>query len=139
MTALDTGESTFYTTVSSENLDQIDAEVIFTQVDSEDALDAFLTSDRDEAHPGRRAGAVGAIVGEENVAAISPTALTLPWILPEIVDQLADGDGGRQGLTRAHDESPGRRPGLSCFRMPWAAASVAPCRRPRARSAHAPG
>ena len=89
MTALDTGESTFYTTVSSENLDQIDAEVIFTQVDSEEQLRHFLTSDRTKLIPGVAAGAVGAIVGEENVAAITPTALTLPWILPDMVDQLA--------------------------------------------------
>jgi iron complex transport system substrate-binding protein len=89
VTALDTGESTFYTTVSSENLDQIDAEVVFTQVDSQDALNAFLTSDRTKLIPAVAAGAVGAIVGEENVAAITPTALTLPWILPDMVEQLA--------------------------------------------------
>ena len=89
VTALDTGESTFYTTVSGENLDQIDAEVIFTQVDSEDALNTFLTSERTKIIPAVARGAVGAIVGEENVAAISPTALTLPWILPSMVEQLA--------------------------------------------------
>ncbi len=89
VTALDSGESTFYTTVSAENLDQIDADVIFTQVDSEDALQTFLTSDRTTLIPAVAKGAVGAIVGEENVAAISPTALTLPWILPEMVDALA--------------------------------------------------
>ena len=88
VTDLDTGESTFYTTVSAENLDKIDAEVIFTQVESEEALDAFLTSARTSIIPGVANGAVGAIVGEENVAAISPTALTLPWILPTIVEQL---------------------------------------------------
>jgi iron complex transport system substrate-binding protein len=88
VTDLDTGESTFYTTVSAENLDKIDAEVIFTQVESEEALDTFLTSARTSIIPGVAKGAVGAIVGEENVAAISPTALTLPWILPSIVEQL---------------------------------------------------
>jgi len=97
VTALDTGESTFYTTVSSENLDQIDAEVIFTQADSEEALQTFLTSDRTGIIPGVAAGAVGAIVGEENVAAISPTALTLPWILPQIVDQLATATATAKG------------------------------------------
>ncbi|HEX5857335.1 MAG TPA: ABC transporter substrate-binding protein [Microbacterium sp.] len=97
VTALDTGESTFYTTVSSENLDQIDAEVIFTQVDSEEQLQTFLTSDRTQLIPGVAAGAVGAIVGEENVAAITPTALTLPWILPDIVDQLATATAAVKG------------------------------------------
>jgi len=89
VTDLDTGESTFYTTVSAENLDKIDAEVIFTQVDSQEVLDTFLTSTRTSIIPAVAKGAVGAIVGEENVAAISPTALTLPWILPSIVEQLA--------------------------------------------------
>lgn len=97
VTALDTGESTFYTTVSSENLDQLDADVIFTQVDSEEALDTFLTSDRTNIIPAVAVGAVGAIVGEENVAAISPTALTLPWILSDIVDQLATATAVAQG------------------------------------------
>lgn len=97
VTALDTGESTFYTTVSSENLDQIDADVIFTQVESQDQLDTFLTSDRTGIIPAVSAGAVGAIVGEENVAAISPTALTLPWILPDMVDQLATATAVAQG------------------------------------------
>ena len=89
VTALDTGESTFYTSVSPETLDQIDAQVIFTQVDTPDALNTFLTSSRTRLIPAVAKGAVGAIVGKENVAAISPTALTLPYILPEIVDQLA--------------------------------------------------
>ncbi|WP_439593180.1 ABC transporter substrate-binding protein [Microbacterium sp.] len=89
VTALDTGESTFYTTVSSENLDQIDAEVIFTQAELEADNETFLTSARTQLIPAVAKGAVGAIVGEENVAAISPTALTLPWILPSIVEQLA--------------------------------------------------
>ena len=97
VTALDTGESTFYTTVSAENLDQIDAEVVFTQVDTQEQLDTFLTSDRTKLIPAVAAGAVGAIVGEENVSAITPTALTLPWILPDMVEQLAAATAAAQG------------------------------------------
>jgi iron complex transport system substrate-binding protein len=89
VTALDTGESTFYTTVSSESLDQIDADVLFTQAEAQADVDEFLASDRAALIPAVASGAVAPIVGEENVAAISPTALTLPWILPEIVEQLA--------------------------------------------------
>ena len=89
VTALDTGESTFYTTVSSESLDQIDADVLLTQAEAQADVDEFLASDRAALIPAVAAGAVAPIVGEENVAAISPTALTLPWILPEIVEQLA--------------------------------------------------
>jgi iron complex transport system substrate-binding protein len=97
VTALDTGESTFYTTVSSENLDQIDSDVIFTQAELQEDLDTFLTSERTKLMPAVAKGAVGAIVGEENVAAISPTALTLPWILPSIVEQLATATATAKG------------------------------------------
>ncbi|MFE7844740.1 ABC transporter substrate-binding protein [Microbacterium sp. NPDC057407] len=97
VTELDTGESTFYTTVSAENLDQVDAEVLFTQAESQDDLDAFLASDRGQLIPAVVAGAVAPIVGEENVAAVSPTALTLPWLLPEMVDQLATATAAAQG------------------------------------------
>ncbi|WP_345802424.1 ABC transporter substrate-binding protein [Microbacterium sp. AZCO] len=89
VTALDTGESTFVTTVSYENLDRIDAQVVFTQAEQQATLDEFLGSDRGQLIPAVKKGAVAAIVGEENVAAVSPTALSLPWLLPTLVDKLA--------------------------------------------------
>lgn len=89
VSSLDTGEGTFYTTVGYENLDQIDAEVLFTQAEEQATLDEFLASDRGGLIPAVQAGAVAAIVGEENVAAVSPTALSLPWLLPTMVEQLA--------------------------------------------------
>lgn len=97
VTELDSGESTFYTTVSSENLDQVVADVLFTQAEAQADLDEFLSSPRGQLIPAVAAGAVAPIVGEENVAAISPTALTLPWILPEIVAQLAAATAAAQG------------------------------------------
>ncbi|MCW3494403.1 ABC transporter substrate-binding protein [Microbacterium sp. SSM24] len=97
VTELDNGESTFYTTVSSENLDQVIADVLFTQAETQEDLDAFLASDRGQLIPAVAAGAVAPIVGEENVAAVSPTALTLPWLLPEMVKQLAAATATAQG------------------------------------------
>ncbi|MFT4215125.1 MAG: ABC transporter substrate-binding protein [Microbacterium sp.] len=97
VTALDTGEGTFYTTVSYENLDQIDAEVIFTQAEEQSTLDEFLASDRGQLIPAVKKGAVAAIVGAENAAAVSPTALSLPWILPTIVEKLAAATAIAQG------------------------------------------
>lgn len=97
VTALDAGESTFYTTVSYENLDKIDAQVIFTQAEEQTALDEFLASDRGGLIPAVKSGAVAAIVGEENVSAVSPTALSLPWLLPTMVDQLAAATAVAQG------------------------------------------
>lgn len=90
VTALDSGESTFYTTVSYENLDQIDADVILTQAEQQDALDEFLSSDRGQLIPAVKKGAVAAVVGEENVSATTPTALSLPWLLPTLTEQLAE-------------------------------------------------
>ncbi len=89
VTALDNAESTFYTTVSYENLDKIDAQVIFTQAEEQSALDEFLSSDRGQLIPAVKKGAVAAMVGAENASAVSPTALTLPWLLPTMTDKLA--------------------------------------------------
>jgi iron complex transport system substrate-binding protein len=97
ITALDSGESTFYTTVSYENLDQIDAQVIFTQAEEQAQIDEFLASDRGQLIPAVKKGAVAAIVGEENVSAVSPTALSLPWLLPTMVDKLAEATAIAQG------------------------------------------
>ncbi len=87
--ALAGAESTFYATVSQENLDKIDSQVVFTQSDSQSALDGFLGSARGSLIPAVKKGAVAAMVGTENVASVSPTALTLPWALPTITDKLA--------------------------------------------------
>lgn len=87
--ALDTGEGTFYTTVSYESLDKIDAQVLFTQAEEQSTLDEFLGSDRGKLIPAVQKGAVAAMVGAEAVASVSPTALTVPYALPTIVEKLA--------------------------------------------------
>lgn len=86
---LDAGESTFYTTVSAENLDKITADVIFSFGFVDDAsLDTFLTSPRTTLIPAIDKGAVAVITGVVDSDAVSPTALTLPYILPKMVDAL---------------------------------------------------
>jgi iron complex transport system substrate-binding protein len=97
VTALDNGESTFYTTVSYESLDKIDAEVIFTQAEEQAALDEFLASDRGRLIPAVKNGAVAAAVGVEEEDAVSPTALTLPWSLPTLVEKLATATAAAKG------------------------------------------
>lgn len=97
VTALDSGVSTFYTTVSYESLDRIDADVIFTQAEEQSALDEFLGSDRGQLIPAVKKGAVAAIVGEENVSAVTPTALSVPWLLPDMVDKLAEATAVAKG------------------------------------------
>lgn len=95
--ALDAGEATFYTTVSAENLDQIDAEVIFTQAEDQATLDEFLSSERGRLIPAVAAGAVAAAVGVEEEDSVSPTALTLPWSLPWLVEKLAEATAVAKG------------------------------------------
>ncbi|MET0296012.1 MAG: ABC transporter substrate-binding protein [Microbacterium sp.] len=85
---LDTGESAFSTTVSPENLDQIDAEVVLTFVD-EGAEDAFLSSTTAQLIPAVKTGAVAAFINGPEVSALTPTPLTLPWILPTMIEKLA--------------------------------------------------
>lgn len=86
--ALDTGESSFSTTVSPENLDQIDAEVVLTFVD-EGAEQTFLTSPTAQLIPAVQNGAVAAFINGPEVSALTPTPLTLPWILPTLTEKLA--------------------------------------------------
>lgn len=97
VSALDTGESTFYTTVSPESLDQIDAQVILTSAESEDALEAFLDSDTGRLIPAVQTGAVAAMVGPEQVSSLTPTPLTLPYVLDSLVEKLAEATAAAQG------------------------------------------
>ncbi|GAA3000639.1 ABC transporter substrate-binding protein [Microbacterium aurantiacum] len=97
VTDLDTGESTFYTTVSPENLDQVDSEVVLTFVDSEEALEGLLGSSTAQLMPAVAQGAVAGLVGVEEISALTPTPLTLPWILPTLTEKLAAATAVAQG------------------------------------------
>lgn len=87
--ALDPKDGTFYTTVSYEQLDKVDAQVILIQGEQQADLDTFLQSSRGQLIPAVAKGAVAEVVGEENVAAVSPTALSLPWLLPTLAEKLS--------------------------------------------------
>jgi iron complex transport system substrate-binding protein len=96
--ALDSGESTFYTTVSPENLDKVDAQVVFSYGFADDAaLQTFLTTTPTTLIPAVAKGAVAAVVGITESDAVSPTALTLPYILPTMVEQLAQATAVAKG------------------------------------------
>lgn len=89
VTELATGESPFSTTVSAEFLSKIAADVAFTQVDTDEALQSFLSSEGSRQIPAVAEGAVAGFVGQEAGAAIGPTALSIPFFLPTLVDGLA--------------------------------------------------
>jgi iron complex transport system substrate-binding protein len=88
--ALANGDSTFYYTLSYEQLDQLDADVVLSYSDTQAEADAFLTAPQTSVIPAVQAGNVAQLVGTDYIAAVSPpTALSLPWGLEQLVDALA--------------------------------------------------
>jgi iron complex transport system substrate-binding protein len=84
------GDSTFYYTLSYEQLDQLDSDVVLSYSDTQAEADAFLTAPQTSVIPAVQAGNVAQLVGTEYIAAVSPpTALSLPWGLDQLVDALA--------------------------------------------------
>jgi iron complex transport system substrate-binding protein len=88
---LDSGESTFYATVSPEKIDALaKADILVTYADNETQLKAFTGGASAKLLPQVAKGALAAVVGQARVTAVSPpTALSLTWGLNEYVDQLA--------------------------------------------------
>ena len=84
------GESTFYYTLSYEELDKLESDVVVSYSDTQAEADTFVTSSHGLAIPAVKSGAVAELVGTEFIASVSPpTALSLPWGLDTLVEQLA--------------------------------------------------
>nr|WP_246306580.1 iron-siderophore ABC transporter substrate-binding protein [Herbiconiux flava] len=84
------GDSTFFYTLSYEQLDQLQADVVLSYSDTQAEADAFLTAPQTSVIPAVQAGNVAQLVGTQYIAAVSPpTALSLPWGLDQLVDALA--------------------------------------------------
>lgn len=91
VTDLDTGESTFYYTLSHERLDELTSDVLVAYADTEAGLDAFLASPAASTMPQVQRGAVAGVVGQAFIASVSPpTALSLTWGLEDYVQLLAE-------------------------------------------------
>jgi iron complex transport system substrate-binding protein len=84
------GDATFYYTLSYEQLDKLQADVVLAYADTQADADAFLAAPQTSVIPAVAAGNVAQLVGTEYVSAVSPpTALSLPWGLDELVESLA--------------------------------------------------
>jgi iron complex transport system substrate-binding protein len=84
------GDSTFFYTLSYEQLDKLQADVVLSYADTQADADAFLTAPQTSVIPAVAAGNVAQLVGTQYVAAVSPpTALSLTWGLDQLVDSLA--------------------------------------------------
>lgn len=94
---LATGDSSFYYTLSQEEVDRLTSDVLVSFADDQKTSDAFLASPHARTMDQVKRGAVAEVVGTEFIAAVSPpTALSLTWGLDEYVDLLA-------GAARAAD------------------------------------
>jgi iron complex transport system substrate-binding protein len=88
--ALANGDSSFYYTLSYEQLDQLESDILVSYHDTQQEADAFLQASHIKAIPAVQDGAVAAVVGTEFIAAVSPpTALSLTWGLDELVTSLS--------------------------------------------------
>jgi iron complex transport system substrate-binding protein len=87
---LSTDESTFYFTLSYEQLGALTSDVLVSYADDETASEAFLTSDAAQLMGQVQSGAVAEMIGPERISAVSPpNALSLPWGLEDYVASLA--------------------------------------------------
>jgi iron complex transport system substrate-binding protein len=88
---LDTGEATFYYTLSYEQLDKLQSDVLLSYASTQEEQDAFLNSSYAQLLPAVQSGAVASLVGTEYISAVSPpTALSLTWGLDQVVAALAE-------------------------------------------------
>lgn len=87
---LQNGDSPFSFTLSYEQLDRLDSDLILSYHDTQAEADAFLESAPISALPAVSRGQVAQVVGTELIAAVSPpTALSLAYGLDELVEALS--------------------------------------------------
>ncbi|MGM0384984.1 MAG: iron-siderophore ABC transporter substrate-binding protein [Actinomycetota bacterium] len=84
-------ESSFYFTLSYEETDKLDADLLVTFASTEEEAEAFLAQSYAQAIPAVAEGAVATVIGDQLISAISPpNALSLPWGLDEYVAVLSE-------------------------------------------------
>ena len=87
---LSTDESTFYYTLSFEELDKLTSDILLSYADSEQSAQAFLDAPYAQGMDQVTKGHVASMVGPEPVAAVSPpTVLSLTWGIDDYLDQLS--------------------------------------------------
>lgn len=85
----DDGE-TFYDTLSYEQLDALESDILVSFADTRALSEEFLTSSQGRSMSQVRDGRVAAVVGKSFIASVSPpTALSLTWGLDDYVEILA--------------------------------------------------
>ncbi|WP_174777094.1 iron-siderophore ABC transporter substrate-binding protein [Cryobacterium sp. TMT1-2-2] len=88
--ALATDEASFYYTLSYEQLDQLDSDLLVNFGSTQEESDAFLDASYSQAMPQVQAGTVASPVGAAFISSVSPpTGLSLSWGLDGYVTLLA--------------------------------------------------
>lgn len=89
-------DSSFYFTLSYEETDKLDADLLVHFASTAEEAEAFLAQSYAQAIPAVANGAVASVVGDQLIAAISPpNALSLPWGLAEYAAILAEAAANR--------------------------------------------
>jgi iron complex transport system substrate-binding protein len=87
---LSTGESTFYYTISYEELSKLTSDILVSYAPTQEQADAFLGQPYAQVMPQVSGGHVASLVGEQLVAAVSPpTILSLTWGLDDYLNALS--------------------------------------------------
>jgi iron complex transport system substrate-binding protein len=91
---LSTDESTFYFTLSYEELGSLTSDILVSYADTPELSQTFLASDHAQLMPQVQAGHVAEVTGTAFIASVSPpTALSLTWGLDEYVALLTAAAG----------------------------------------------
>jgi iron complex transport system substrate-binding protein len=81
--ALAPGDDAFYYPLSYELFDKLEADIFITYYEQQAALDEWLATPQAQTYPPIVNGGLAALVGTENVAAVSPPSiLSLRWGVP---------------------------------------------------------
>lgn len=88
---LDTEESTFYYTISTENIDKLTSDVLLSYAADQARADEIAADPTYQAMEQFADGRVASVVGEDIVSSVSPpTALSLTYSLDTFVEALAE-------------------------------------------------
>jgi iron complex transport system substrate-binding protein len=89
--ALAPPDAPFYYPLSYELFDQLQGDIFVTYFEEQTALDTWLATPQAQTYPPIVNGGLAALVGTENVAAVSPpSALSLRWGFPTYLKVLSD-------------------------------------------------
>ena len=87
---LSNGEETFYYSLSYEQLEGLESDILVSFADTQEQSDSFLASARAQLLPQVADGTVAEVIGTDFIASVSPpTALSLTWGLDEYVTILS--------------------------------------------------